>query len=119
MNVIRDGVKSNATSSDLQRPGNILCRNEDTGVLVYVRPDMLDQESFNLTRIMTPDEIEAEQSNPVKMTIPETEPKIIQTKAGKPFKTEDSARNAMKAQELSEFDYMIMAVDGGFIITKV
>ena len=62
MSIAQEGMTSNATAQDLKKPGTILVMNNDTGVVLRVRPDMLEQESFNFSRIMTPTEVEETQN---------------------------------------------------------
>jgi hypothetical protein len=103
---------------EAQKPGTIYALNEDTGVYMYVREEMLkDKTNFNFRRADVADLPQALAAN-VAPVAPE-KPDVIQTKAGKPFKTEAAAKTAMKAQELSDMEYIVMPVDEGFIITKV
>lgn len=101
----------------VKKHGTIKCLNTETGVIFYAREDMMTHPAWKHLKRLDVDEPVVETVK-VKKEEPST-PDVIQTKAGKPFKTETAARNAMKTKKLSDHEYMVMPVADGFIIAKV
>lgn len=97
-----------------QRPGTILAENKETGVLFRIREEMLDIPGHPWINIEDPDTVES-----IELEEIVTDPNIIMTKAGKPFRTERAARTAMTAKKLSDHEWIIIPSDDGFIISKV
>jgi hypothetical protein len=94
-------------------PGNIRAKNKETGVIFYIRPDMLKIEGHPWIIL------DASEQNAIQASKPDGTPDVILTKEGKPFKSESAAKTAMKTKELSDMEWVIIPVDDGFIISKV
>ena len=98
----------------------LLAKNKDTGVIYKIRPDMLEVAP-NPWILIDKDNKPIDTSPEVeKLTPKKPEERVILTKEGNPFKTEQAARSAMKRKDLSEDEWLVLP-DGkdGFIITKV
>jgi hypothetical protein len=99
-------------------PGTIKALNKDTGVIYYIRPDMLKVDGHPWELIK--DDSEKTQAIEAKVSNSTNEPTVILTSKGEPFSTENAAKSAMKRKGLSDTEWIVMDDGkGGFIITKV
>ena len=110
-------MQANHIAAGRQIPGNILALNTETGVEHYIRPDMLEVmahpwkvlDETNMPKTAVATKLQADPN-----------PSVIVKADGEPFKTEESARKAMKTKELSENEWIILPNgENGFIISKV
>ena len=121
-----------------QKPGTIPAENINTKVCLRVRPDMLvaQHNTLQLREIteaefqerMNPDKEADVSAEKVEAAPPaktddsgssDDGEAAITTATGKPFKTEAAAKSAMKKKELAAEDYLVLPVEGGFIITRI
>ena len=101
------------------KPGAILARNKETGVIMRVRPEMLDMFPFEV--IDEGGHSKSTWTSPSTLVDEpvDTKPAVIMTASGKPYKTEVSAKNAMKSKGLSDMEYIVIPDAEGFIISRV
>jgi hypothetical protein len=97
--------------------------NNVTGVLCPVPKDMFEIQHYMWTRAAAPVSQASVKAAPkesptLDSTVSDEVALVIQTAAGEPFKTEQAAKSAMKTKKLSPEEYMVLSVDGGFIITR-
>jgi len=118
---------------------NILVLHKEKKMVLEVRQDMIDMEPHTLLILddqETPIDVVREKMEAgswlpdikgrkkIKQPVakPTDEPDVILTGKGEPFKSEQTARAAMKSKGLSEDEWTVLPVvddgDGGFIITK-
>lgn len=103
-------------------PGTIKARNTVTGVIVYARPDMLNQPALSLVRVH---EDETQLGGKIEDVVIDSKREesgsqnVILTASGLPFKTEQAARTAMKRKELDENEWFVMETQDGFTIQRV
>ena len=110
-------------------PGTIPAINTETGVKLMVRPDMLEMPNNALKlRSITMAEFYATDNAPAPVLkveepkVPDSktsESSVIMTSQGTPFQSESVARATMTRKGLALEDYMILPVDGGFVITRI
>lgn len=111
-------MQANHIAAGRQIPGNILALNTETGVEHYVRPEMLEIMG-NPWKVLDTTNIPKSTSGDTKLQA-EANPSVVLKADGTPFKTEESARKAMKTKELSENEWIILPNGtNGFIISKV
>jgi hypothetical protein len=99
---------------EVKKPGTILARNKDTGVIYRIRPDMLEIENHPFQVISEDSEFMIDDEKEET-----TNPDIIMTKQGKPFGSERTARSCMTAKKLSEDEWIVVPVGDGFVITRI
>ena len=109
----------------MEKQKQILARNNTTGVIFPINEETYKIQHYNWTRV-TKEEALANTPAPVESTEPAekgigystTEPDVHMTASGEPFKTEVTAKAAMKKKSLSEDEWITTEVPDGFVITR-
>ena len=96
--------------------GHIMARNVKTGRCMEIREDMLHVPG-NHWEVVDPNYKPTEAK---RAKVKEPEVRVIMTSENKPFKTEASARSAMKTKGLDENQWIVLPNgNDGFIISKL